>query len=503
MDVSYNKCKLYDKDKYLLKKISWIVFVIFLSFGSQAAEWKVAKSGDYFRITDCIVRDIDADKIDEIILSSYSYNEKFVDVYKVTPGKLEMIDRVKVPYFTVFFDVGDLDNNGRFDLVFLTSDGLFYREITRSLKPDNNNLNFIESVKSEIMVPQPELLTDVNLVVDLNGDKKNELVVENIRAIEIFETKTFTRLAKIDLATTLEYALIPGQFYPHYIFYTLPIIQVKDLDNDNKKEIITKFPTTINIYGQTSNNSWAVKNKMYIGSDNVYFLSDAYIKFAFPVIADIDNDQVKEIIVSSANLDMPHLRFEALGDVYYFKKTNFELNKNKKIIVKGIPLNLPYFFNITDAKYKDFIVPVVPFSLISVFGLLSGIGSVKVPFMLFKQTHEDFNLNKPVKLFEISVRIENITSFVEELPLDQYAPGKYPDFYYFVHNFSKRTADILYYYYDEKKEAYNSVTAETLSIPNYDPQLPATLKLGYFSNNIRKSAAYMTHKNLFVLSRVD
>ena len=228
-----------------IKTFLIIFFLINSLLIINSQSWKVSKSKNYHRITDCIIEDIDNDKIDEIIISYYEYEGKFVDIYKVKNGNLNLIDNIKVPYYTVFFDIGDIDNNGKIDILFLASDGIYYREI-----PSNNKLIHIESVKSEIVVPQPELLTDVNMIIDLNGDGKNELIIENIRKIEIYETKKFTLLASIDLETILEYALIPGQFYPHLIFYTLPIILIEDLNNDNKKEIITKFPTAIYIFSQ-------------------------------------------------------------------------------------------------------------------------------------------------------------------------------------------------------------------------------------------------------------
>ncbi len=484
--------------KKIKKPIIIIILFINLTLFTQSETWKISKSKDYFRITDCIIEDIDYDKIDEIIISYYGNDNKYVDVYKINNGELNLIDNIKVPYYTVFFDTGDLDNNGKYDILFLSSDGLYYREI-----PSNNkNLTQIKSVKSEIVVPQPELLSDVNMIIDLDGDGINELIIENIRTIEIYETKYFKQLSIIDLETILEYALIPGQFYPHLIFYTLPIILIEDLNNDNKKEIITKFPSTINVFSQNNLSDWKESNSFFIGDDNIYFLSNAYLKFAFPVISDINNDKINEIIVSSANLNMPKLKFEAIGDVYFLSKNNFKLNKNKKIIVKGIPLNLPKFYNISNDKYKDFIIPAIPFNLISIFGLLSGSGSVKVPFLHFTQNDNNFNINRPNKLFDISVRIENITSFVEELPLDQYKIRAYPDFYYFTHNLEKKSVDIIYYFYDEKIKKYNSTIISTLLIPNYDPELPATLKLGNLSNNEKKDIIYLTHRNLFILSRV-
>jgi hypothetical protein len=276
---------------------------------------------------------------------------------------------------------------------------------------------------------------------------------------------------------------------------------IKDLNNDNKKEIITKFPTTINIFSQDSLYNWRKSNKFFIGSDNIYFLSNAYLKFAFPVIADINNDKIQEIVISSANLNMPKLKFEAIGDVYFFKKNNFKMNDNKKITIKGIPLNLPKFYNISNTKYKDFIIPVIPFNLVSVFGLLSGSGSVKVPFMHYTQDDEKFDLKKPNKLFDISVRIENITSFIEEVPFDQYKKNVYPDFYYFVHDFNKKSVDINYYFLNEKKKKYDTEKISTLSIPGYRSELPATLKLGHLSKNIKKDVVYLTHMNLFVVTR--
>lgn len=484
-----------------LKRYTILVLLIFVSLNVFSQKWDLSSSKEYLRITDCIIEDIDNDSIEEIIISSFSYDGKYVDVYKSINGSLKQIDSIKVPYYTVFFDVGDIDNNGRYDIVFLTSEGLQYREIVFDMSARPNILKNIKNVKSEIMVPQPELLTDVNMVVDLDGDGKNELIIQNIRAVEIYETNNFTQLASIKLKTVLEYALIPGQFYPHYIFYTLPIIQVKDLDNDKKMEIITKFPSSINIYGQKSLKNWEIKNRMYVGKDNVYFLSNAYVKFAFPVITDIDNDKIKEIVISSANLNLPRLKFEAIGDVYYFKKKEFAINKNKQIVVKGIPLNLPYFFNISDPKYKDFILPVIPFNIISVFGLLSGAGSIKVPFLYFKQDKDTIDTKRPDKLFDIEVRLENITSFVEELPLDQSAAGEFPDFYYFVHDFKEKTVDILHYYYNEDKEKYYSYAAKTISIPNYRSDLPATMKLGKFTDHKKKDVLYFTHKNLYLLTR--
>lgn len=483
------------------KRTIFIILIFCFGVSIFSDNWKLSESKEYLRITDCIIEDIDNDGIDEIIISSFSYSGKFVDVYKSVEGELKQIDSIEVPYYTVFFDVGDIDNNGKHDIVFLTSEGLLYRDIVFDMRKRSNIFKKAMNVNSEIMVPQPELLTDVNMVMDIDGDGKNELIIENIRAIEIYETANFTKLTSIPLKTVLEYALIPGQFYPHYIFYTLPIIQVKDLDNDKKMEIITKFPSSINIYGQKSLKKWEVKNRMYVGRDNVYFLSNAYIKFAFPVITDIDNDNIKEIVVSSANLNLPRLKFEAIGEVYYFKEKEFVINNNKRIEVKGIPLNLPYFYNISDDKYKDFILPMVPFNLISVFGLLSGAGSLKVPFLYFKQNKDTIDTKRPVKLFEISVRLENITSFVEELPLDQFETGEFPDFYYFAHDFKKKSVNIIHYFYNNDKGKYYSNVAKTISISNYRPDLPATMKLGKFSNHKKKDVLYFTHKNLYLLTR--
>ena len=466
-------------------------------------EWISHKSIDYLRITDCIIEDIDNDNIDEIIISSFSHSGKFIDVYKISKSNMTLIDRIKVPYFTVFFDVGDLDNNGKHDIVFLTSEGLFFRDITYNKNKTNLKLKHIKSIKSEIVVPQPELLTDVNMVIDLNGDGQNELIIENIRSIEIFETKKFTKITSIGLKTVLEYTLIPGQFYPHYIFYTLPIILIKDLNNDNKMEIVTKFPSSINIYSQNSLYNWSLKNKIDVGSDNVYFLSNSYVKFAFPVIADIDNDKNKEIVVSSVNLNLPRLKFEAIGNIYAFNKNKFQLNTKKKIIVKGIPLNLPKFFNISNEKYKDFIIPMVPFNLISIFGLLSGAGNIKVPFLYFKQDGKTIDTKHPKKLFTIPIKIENITSFVEELPLDQLNKGEYPDFYYFIHNKKEKSVNIIQYYHYPKKDEYRNTIVKSLNIPGYNPSLPSTLKLGSFSNKkkTKKDIIFYTHKNLFAIFR--
>ena len=480
-------------------KIILIIILLFTLSDIFPAQWKTYSSRDYYRITDSIIEDINNDNIDEIIISYYEKGNKFVDIYNTADDKLNLIDQIKVPYYTVFFDVGDIDNNKKNDIIFLSSDGLYYKQISSKID-EKHEIIQVKSVKSEIVVPQPELLTDVEMVIDLNGDGQNELIIENIRAVEIYETKNFTKLAAIDMETILEYALIPGQFYPHLIFYTLPIIQVKDIDNDKNMEIITKFPSSINIYSHEGLTLWKLRNKFHIGSDNIYFLSNAYLKFAFPVIEDTDNDNIKEIVVSSANLDMPRLRFEAIGDLYYLDKKYFKLNKNKKIIVKGIPLNLPKFYNISNKKYKDFILPSVPFNLISIFGLLSGSGSLKVPFIYYKQDSTTFDLKSPEKLFDIPVRIENITSFVEELPFDQYEAGAFPDFYYFIHDLKNKTVDIMYYCYGEKNK-YISDKIETLNIPTYNFELPATLKLGRLTKNKRKDVVYMTHKNIFILTR--
>ncbi|MBN2545135.1 MAG: hypothetical protein JXB50_05010 [Spirochaetes bacterium] len=488
----------------MIKKLFFILLSLFFSvFYFISEDWIVSKKDSYYRITDCVIVDVDYDGIDEVAIAHFRKTDrkKYVDIFKVTDGNLILIDQIAVPYYTVFFDIGDIDNDKKCDIVFLSSEGLYFKEITVGVKNNRNSLRFIENIKSEIVVPQPELLTDVRMIIDLDSDGKNEFIFENIRSIEIYETLNFRKIASIRLDTVLEYALIPGQFYPHYIFYTLPIIQLNDLDGDKKLEVITKFPRTINVYGFSTLAEWSLKSSMNVVKDNVYFLSDAYIKFAFPVIVDIDNDDIKEVVISSANLDMPRLRFEAIGDVYFFNKNSLKINKSKKIIVKGIPLNLPYFFNITDKKIKDFIIPVIPFNLLTVFTLLSGSGSAKVPFMLYTQTDESFEIKNPKKLFDIQVRLENITSFVEELPLDQYKPDSYPDFYYFVHDFKNATVDILYYYNNEKNNKYETESVKSLSIPSYRKELPATLKLAHLSKNIKKDVVYITHDTLFVLSR--
>lgn len=484
-------------------------------------DWTVSKSSDYIRITDSKIKDLDNDGIEEIIISSFGYLGKTLDIYKVISNNLILIDSMKVPQNTIFFDAGDLNNDEKTEILFLTSYGIYYRKIEnlfengnsaqdkvifeKSVKDNkqtgNNNFTIKENIYSEIVVPQPELLKSVSMIIDLNGDKKNELIIENVRSIEIFETSTFTRIDRIVLETILEFSMVPGQFYPQYIFYTLPIILVDDLDGDNKKEIITKFPKSINIYNLNGAGKWEIKRVIKMMEDNVYFLSNSFVKFSFPVIADIDNDNIKEIVVSSANLDMPRIRFEAIGDVYYFEKNKFIINKNKQILLKGIPINLPYFMNISNSKYKDFICPVIPFNLISIFGLLSGNGTINVPFIYYTQNADKFDMNRGKKLFEIPFRIENITSFVEELPLDNFKQGEFPDLYYFLHNYKKKTADITHYYYDPLKKSYQTAVISTLELTKYLPELPATLKLGNFSLHIKKDVLFITHRNLYVISR--
>ena len=110
-------------------------------------------------------------------------------------------------------------------------------------------------------------------------------------------------------------------------------------------------------------------------------------------------------------------------------------------------------------------------------------------------------MKKGKKLFEIPFRIENISSFVEELPFDDFKKGEFPDFYYFLHNHKQKTADITHYYYDNQKKSYQNINITTLSLKNYTPELPTTLKLGNFSLHIKKDILFITHRNLYLISR--
>lgn len=483
-----------------LSKIFFTMVILFILNGINASEWKSSKSKNFLRITDCIIQDIDNDGIDEVITSSYSNTGKYIEVFKYTKNKIVQIDRVHVPYYTVFFDVGDIDNDGKQDIVCLSSDGVYYRNITKSLSSKPIKFKVIRSVTSQLIVPQPELLLSVKLVMDMDGDNINELVIQNVREVQIYETKHFTKIAAVSLKTFLEFGLIPGQFYPHYIFYTFPMIYISDMDNDKKLEIITKFPRSVNIYAQVGNlKHWTLKRVINIGEDNVYFLSNSFVKFSFPVITDLDNDNINEVMISSANLDLPHIRFEAIGDLYYFDKGSFKFNKNKKIKIKGIPLNMPVFYNISNSKYRDMILPVVPFNLVSLFGLLSGNGVIKIPFMYYKQTKDKFDMKHPKKLFELPFHIENMTSFIEELPFDQAEPGKFPDFFYFTSDHKKKKVNILRYHWVEKK--YVIDVLEELSPPSNIYGLPSTLKLGNFSNEIGKEVLFYTYKNFYIVSK--
>lgn len=465
-------------------------------------QWNVSSSLRYYRITDSIIRDIDNDGLDEIIVSSFGGRVKYVDVYKVKNGELGRIERMKVPDDTIFFDVGDIDNDKACDVVFLSPDGLYYHRISSSYNPANvyKNYTHIPHVRSEIVVSQPELLTNAPMVIDLDGDGTNELIVENVRAIEIYKTGTFVKTASIDLETILEFSIIPGEFYPHYIFYTLPIILVTDMDNDGKKEILTKFPRSLNIYSFSDLSNWYLMDRISMSKDNVYFLSDSFVKFSFPVIDDLDSDNIKEMIISTANLDIPKIRFEAVGDIYYFDKSNIK-RYEKPIVLKGIPMNLPAFFPISDSKNKDLICPAMPFNLYSVFSILSGHGDIKVPFLhLVQEKKGEFKI-KNKKLFEIPFKIENIMSFVEELPFDQYEKGTFPDFYYFRHDIKNKKVDIDFYYYNTSKKSYREKTIASLEVPTYTPELPANLKTGYFTNTKKKDVVFIIHTNLFVISR--
>ncbi|HNZ27064.1 MAG TPA: VCBS repeat-containing protein [Spirochaetota bacterium] len=487
-----------------MKRSFILVLAAFLfigAFQTFSEDWSLLKSGDYTRITNSIVRDLDGDGIDEVIISQFAKKEgKFVEIHKIENDKIVMLDKIPAPDYAIFFDVGDLDNNGTADILFLTSEGVYYRPLNLTATKTHSTLKKIDYIKSEIVVTQPEILTSVDMIIDLDGDKKNELVFANIRNIEIYKTDNFTLIDKIPINTFLEFALIPGQFYPHYIYYTLPIILVTDIDNDNKKEIIAKFQRSINVFSCV-NKSWKLKLKVDMAKDNLYFLSNSFVKFTFPIITDMDGDNIKEIVVSSANLDMPRIRFEAIGDLYFMDKGNFSINKNKQIVIKGIPINLPYFLNIGDDKYKDFIIPSIPFNLISIFQLLSGGGEINVPFTFYEQTEERFENRKGRKLFDIPFRIENMMSFIEELPFDQYKDGFYPDFYYFLHDKKNKTVDILYYTYVDSRSRYISEVIKNFDIPGYRSDLPANLKLGRFSKNQKKDVLFIIHKTFYILKR--
>ena len=479
-----------------------ISFLLLFTSIIFADDWMLLEHGNYTRITDTILRDLDGDGIDEVIIAHYTYKGKFVEVFKILNNKIQLTDKIAVPKNTIFYDAGDIDNNGKADIFFLTSDGSYYREINLDYtNSSDTSLKLIKNIKSEIVIPQPEILTSVDIIIDINGDGQNDLVIQNIRSIEIYKTKTFTALDYIYLETILEFSLIPGQFYPQYVFYTLPIILITDLDNDKKKEIITKFPNSINIYSLNKHNKWDLKNKIKIGRDNVYFLSNSFVKFSFPVIVDIDSDKNKEIVVSSANLDMPRIKFEAIGDVYFFDKGNFNINTNKQIIVKGIPVNLPVFMNITNKKYKDFIIPYIPFNIITIFKLLSGGGGIDLSFIHYEQSEEKFELRKQKKLFDVPFQIENIMSFIEELPFDQFEDNSYPDFYYFLHDNKNKKVDIIQYNYNNQKSKYQTSIVKNFDLPNFSPELPANLKLGRFTNNKKKDILFVIHKTFYVLKR--
>lgn len=462
-------------------------------------EWQYVKSKKYLRITDCIIRDIDDDKRDEVVIASFSFSGKTVDVYDVNNNSLQLIVSFSVPQDTIFYDIGDIDNDSFYDIAMLTPQGLYYHSIARN-RGLVTNYNIIKHIKSEIVAPQPELLTSVPMIVDFNNDGKNELVVENVRSIEIYRTADFKMLSSINLETVLEFSIIPGEFYPHYIFYTLPIILIKDIDNDGNKEILTKFPRNMNIFSHNGKmTDWKHARKIKVDKDNVYFLSDSFVKFSFPVIEDIDNNGMSEIIISTANLDMPRIRFEAEGDIYHLDK-RFNNEKRHKITIKGIPVNLPAFFNISDPVYKDLICPVVPFNLVSIFSIISGSGGIKVPFYHYKQTVEGYS-SKADKIFSIEFRIENVMSFVEELPLDQYEAGKLPDFYYFSHNQPNKQSYIEYYYHNENRNRYENDIIATLNTEDYKPYLPATLKIGNFTSHKRKDVVFILHSSFYILTR--
>ncbi len=478
-----------------MKKISIIFIFIFTLFFIGADEWKIFKSRDYVRISDPVIKDLDNDGIDEVAISYYDYDGKKVDVYKIVNGELKLLDSVRVPKGVIYFDVGDLNNDKKADVVFLASDGLYFKTIGEA-KP----LNRVSTITSEIVVSQPQLLKSVNLIMDLDSDGKNELVIQNIKAIEIYETLNYTKLSSVNLETFLEFSMVPGQFYPQYIFYTFPMTFITDIDGDGKSEIITKFPNSINIYAQNSLKSWHLKSVIKISRDNIYFLINSFVKFTFPVISDINNDNKKEIIVSSAHLDIPKIRFEALGDIYYNNNDSYINDTEKQIVIKGVPLNLPYFLNISNKEYKDFIIPAIPFNIFTIFSILSGSGIINVPFLYYQQTNSSFDVKKGKKLFEIPFRMENIVSFIEGLPLDHYKDGEFPDFYYFTNNKKDKKTDIIQYAFDAKK---NNYTEEVILKLNYITSNNETsvLKLGNFSKNVKKDLLYVTGHNIFLITR--
>jgi len=228
------------------------------------------------------VVDIDNDGKVEIIFTTQTGH-----VYAVENGrKVDWKCDVKEDISIMAPELGEVDGDGKYEVIVSTSNILPSKNAGIKIVDDNGKL-LAEWMDKDVVCPYGEARA-----YDINNDGKDEILVGSLGDEEIGNRFYVLSYENGEIKELWRYQM-------HFWVFCAPA--VADLDGDGKVEIIvTSYDLCVYCFDAEGNLLWR-----YITKGGIQYAYSGAIKreLFYPVVADINKDGYKEIIVNTAIYD--------------------------------------------------------------------------------------------------------------------------------------------------------------------------------------------------------
>ena len=277
--------------------------------------------------------DVNGDGLVDLLVSyrqgSGPSAERFLGLFVRRPGGLPGRPdlRVKAPSQAAAFDVGDIDGDGRDELIYLMASGAFFQKVAGSPRPRVGPLTRLVSTPTLVVVPEEEDLVSWDFLRQLVPEGPPTLVLPGRRRLRMFRPSAGKWAAWCDVqlwqwsyydAESSHYRPSgrggsSGRPYAFRVTTIVPNIDFADQTGDGRPDLVTHYEDRIAVHpaGEDGCFSEQAQRRQWMRVRGAEELESRDQRVSGQV-QDLDGDGVADFIVSKIGGGITTLKTELL-----------------------------------------------------------------------------------------------------------------------------------------------------------------------------------------------
>ena len=483
-----------------MKKI-FFIFILLTKFIYLYADIQVYKLNFTGLLNEINLYDINNDGLEEIVVSELVNDTRFICLTSFTDNKLICHFREKVPPNALYYDLGDLDNDGKMELVILEPNTYTIYYFNKNLKLEKKQ-KALKSISYSIRSPESNKISHISFIDNIFADEKNEFILIGIDKISIIDPFTSEIISEQDIRGEGIFTVNPETGILTNVHYTMPEISISDFDRDKKKEIIVKFLNTLQVFSITADKKW--KKLISLPSQKMEITlmgGGKNFNVSMPAVTDLNNDGMKDIAIYGTKASFENFNIESWVDIFYIQK-NYKGFEKETVKIDGVPANIPLFIDYDQDNHKDILLSYFKLNLGIFLALFFGGGKVNIPFYNFPYEKETGAFsNKGEKLFRIPVNMEIGIGFLEGLMYEYNTETNTPDFYFYDFHKNRNIIEVTKMTYNKFFQTYRT---QTLAKLEYKPPKEFNLifrsRLGNITKKTQPELALIATNSLIIFT---